>query len=180
MRTPTPTNDTIRWIVPTLDRSTMKSLTTTTAISTAPAIQAARTLFRVATPMLASATRVHRIENAVWTTSERSIASSANGTPPQWWSVRSSTAFAHTNTSAVTRAPACASDTAAIGWSPSRRISTNQSATASRAPTWARSSGLSIGTYGSGAGSPFDTRSEEHTSELQSPYDLVCRLLLEK
>src|SRR5437867_8089116 len=30
--------------------------------------------------------------------------------------------------------------------------------------------------YSSGA----DTRSEEHTSELQSPYDLVCRLLLEK
>src|SRR5207248_7820398 len=31
--------------------------------------------------------------------------------------------------------------------------------------------------------SPFaekPTRSEEHTSELQSPYDLVCRLLLEK
>src|SRR5437867_10019263 len=26
----------------------------------------------------------------------------------------------------------------------------------------------------------YDTRSEEHTSELQSPYDLVCRLLLEK
>src|SRR5437867_5552904 len=25
-----------------------------------------------------------------------------------------------------------------------------------------------------------DVRSEEHTSELQSPYDLVCRLLLEK
>src|SRR5437867_8138844 len=25
-----------------------------------------------------------------------------------------------------------------------------------------------------------DFRSEEHTSELQSPYDLVCRLLLEK
>src|SRR5207248_9800048 len=25
-----------------------------------------------------------------------------------------------------------------------------------------------------------DRRSEEHTSELQSPYDLVCRLLLEK
>src|SRR5207248_4448567 len=30
---------------------------------------------------------------------------------------------------------------------------------------------------GQGAGS---ARSEEHTSELQSPYDLVCRLLLEK
>src|SRR5207248_11451391 len=27
---------------------------------------------------------------------------------------------------------------------------------------------------------PRDPRSEEHTSELQSPYDLVCRLLLEK
>src|SRR5207248_5130299 len=26
----------------------------------------------------------------------------------------------------------------------------------------------------------FRIRSEEHTSELQSPYDLVCRLLLEK
>src|SRR5437867_10722585 len=26
----------------------------------------------------------------------------------------------------------------------------------------------------------FSRRSEEHTSELQSPYDLVCRLLLEK
>src|SRR5207248_8862695 len=27
---------------------------------------------------------------------------------------------------------------------------------------------------------PRQQRSEEHTSELQSPYDLVCRLLLEK
>src|SRR5207248_9222660 len=27
---------------------------------------------------------------------------------------------------------------------------------------------------------PTTGRSEEHTSELQSPYDLVCRLLLEK
>src|SRR5207248_6973389 len=27
---------------------------------------------------------------------------------------------------------------------------------------------------------PHYSRSEEHTSELQSPYDLVCRLLLEK
>src|SRR5207248_9242087 len=32
-----------------------------------------------------------------------------------------------------------------------------------------------------GQGSTFVVeRSEEHTSELQSPYDLVCRLLLEK
>src|SRR6266705_6112723 len=29
-------------------------------------------------------------------------------------------------------------------------------------------------------GNQFGLRSEEHTSELQSPYDLVCRLLLEK
>src|SRR5207248_10284954 len=31
-----------------------------------------------------------------------------------------------------------------------------------------------------GAGAAPVARSEEHTSELQSPYDLVCRLLLEK
>src|SRR5437867_8160606 len=30
------------------------------------------------------------------------------------------------------------------------------------------------------ADEPVVARSEEHTSELQSPYDLVCRLLLEK
>src|SRR5207248_9145395 len=30
------------------------------------------------------------------------------------------------------------------------------------------------------AAAPVQQRSEEHTSELQSPYDLVCRLLLEK
>src|SRR5438067_12021021 len=29
-------------------------------------------------------------------------------------------------------------------------------------------------------GAPADLRSEEHTSELQSRFDLVCRLLLEK
>src|SRR5437867_8073059 len=41
-----------------------------------------------------------------------------------------------------------------------------------------------VGRDGAQAGerrSPHGTmRSEEHTSELQSPYDLVCRLLLEK
>src|SRR5207248_3392236 len=31
-----------------------------------------------------------------------------------------------------------------------------------------------------GSSPPRSGRSEEHTSELQSPYDLVCRLLLEK
>src|SRR5437867_4840194 len=33
---------------------------------------------------------------------------------------------------------------------------------------------------GGGERERIDARSEEHTSELQSPYDLVCRLLLEK
>src|SRR3989454_5945991 len=32
----------------------------------------------------------------------------------------------------------------------------------------------------SGSATGFSTRSEEHTSELQSPCNLVCRLLLEK
>src|SRR5699024_11502792 len=31
-----------------------------------------------------------------------------------------------------------------------------------------------------GSGGSFASRSEEHTSELQSRFDLVCRLLLEK
>src|SRR5207248_11408367 len=44
-----------------------------------------------------------------------------------------------------------------------------RSAQAARAACWARP-----GARGPGR------RSEEHTSELQSPYDLVCRLLLEK
>src|SRR5256885_3631829 len=35
-------------------------------------------------------------------------------------------------------------------------------------------------TVGTWAISPQPTRSEEHTSELQSPCNLVCRLLLEK
>src|SRR5437867_5204756 len=43
----------------------------------------------------------------------------------------------------------------------------------------ARRDGLSfLGQTGLGLNSAI--RSEEHTSELQSPYDLVCRLLLEK
>src|SRR5437867_8106871 len=37
-------------------------------------------------------------------------------------------------------------------------------------PTWARILDVPTNRH----------RSEEHTSELQSPYDLVCRLLLEK
>src|SRR5438094_7722930 len=36
------------------------------------------------------------------------------------------------------------------------------------------------GVFPAGSSCRRTTRSEEHTSELQSPYDLVCRLLLEK
>src|SRR2546426_5465839 len=36
------------------------------------------------------------------------------------------------------------------------------------------------GVNSSGSGAPAQRRSEEHTSELQSPCNLVCRLLLEK
>src|SRR5437867_9581383 len=52
---------------------------------------------------------------------------------------------------------------------------------AGRFVSWA---GLSAGGLGGELGDDgvdvFGHRSEEHTSELQSPYDLVCRLLLEK
>src|SRR5207248_11305839 len=47
-------------------------------------------------------------------------------------------------------------------------------------PFWLETDGTHIGIK---KGEEFilkDLRSEEHTSELQSPYDLVCRLLLEK
>src|SRR2546426_5089385 len=53
-------------------------------------------------------------------------------------------------------------------WSPSGTATMSR---ACRSP-WRRASA-------SRAGAPF-TRSEEHTSELQSPCNLVCRLLLEK
>src|SRR5256885_10023579 len=39
---------------------------------------------------------------------------------------------------------------------------------------------ISLGRRPAGPGRDGETRSEEHTSELQSPCNLVCRLLLEK
>src|SRR5438094_7249712 len=39
---------------------------------------------------------------------------------------------------------------------------------------------LGVTTQSFSVRSSIRSRSEEHTSELQSPYDLVCRLLLEK
>src|SRR2546422_4318197 len=46
--------------------------------------------------------------------------------------------------------------------------------------TWSTSSGRTGPTIRCWATSPAATRSEEHTSELQSRLHLVCRLLLEK
>src|SRR5207248_6689275 len=43
-----------------------------------------------------------------------------------------------------------------------------------------RARGARSGAEPRATSSPSIPRSEEHTSELQSPYDLVCRLLLEK
>src|SRR5438094_1985887 len=46
---------------------------------------------------------------------------------------------------------------------------------------WGSTKSSRVGAYGSGTSCAVTRmRSEEHTSELQSPYDLVCRLLLEK
>src|SRR5690349_22577132 len=47
-------------------------------------------------------------------------------------------------------------------------------------PSVTSTSRLYPGTGASADPPPFDPRSEEHTSELQSRRDLVCRLLLEK
>src|SRR2546426_9315669 len=47
-------------------------------------------------------------------------------------------------------------------------------------PTIPRSSRGSPSFQGKACGSTGTSRSEEHTSELQSPCNLVCRLLLEK
>src|SRR5437867_7282311 len=60
---------------------------------------------------------------------------------------------------------------------PTRRSSDLRASTSRPRQRTAKRLRCGPGTRCSGAGS---ARSEEHTSELQSPYDLVCRLLLEK
>src|SRR2546427_3147677 len=47
-------------------------------------------------------------------------------------------------------------------------------------PKYRRGQMRYIGTGGTGVAADSNTRSEEHTSELQSQSNLVCRLLLEK
>src|SRR5207248_8391603 len=45
---------------------------------------------------------------------------------------------------------------------------------------WVNAYALAVNEENAAGGRVVTARSEEHTSELQSPYDLVCRLLLEK
>src|SRR5207237_10729091 len=67
----------------------------------------------------------------------------------------------------------------AASWcSPSRRAS-RPSASASARSSWPWPPGAGSSRVPK-AGTPVSTRSEEHTSELQSHLNLVCRLLLEK
>src|SRR5437867_7948009 len=56
----------------------------------------------------------------------------------------------------------------------------SQSHKADRPRARSRAGGTTPGARCSCKGGAAGQRSEEHTSELQSPYDLVCRLLLEK
>src|SRR5207249_12146054 len=64
----------------------------------------------------------------------------------------------------------------------SSKSSTSTKSTVSSSDSTARGlgvAGLVVGVLGLAAAA-FAVRSEEHTSELQSRFDLVCRLLLEK
>src|SRR5207248_10450754 len=79
------------------------------------------------------------------------------------------------------------STTGAGGGSTSGTVTVADTVPAGLTPTAATGSGWSCGISGqvatctrSDALAASRCRSEEHTSELQSPYDLVCRLPLEK
>src|SRR5438094_7639958 len=84
--------------------------------------------------------------------------------------------------SATRPASLIASESVGCGAMPSATVSTVDSA--SMATTPASTMSVTCGpTMTRPSSSPYRVswiRSEEHTSELQSPYDLVCRLLLEK
>src|SRR5438105_9629872 len=61
-----------------------------------------------------------------------------------------------------------------------RSTSSSPTAAATRASPSSRRAACSSSHGASAATRPASSRSEEHTSELQSRVDLVCRLLLEK
>src|SRR6266496_6218788 len=66
------------------------------------------------------------------------------------------------------------------GWLPGRHRSTISAATAWSQPPGPRTASSPTPAGSGRQGDPSGPRSEEHTSELQSRRDLVCRLLLEK
>src|SRR2546427_5942585 len=74
--------------------------------------------------------------------------------------------------SATTSSASCSGDP---GFSASPASTPSRRAAASSRCTWTVASGWKVKTD-----APAATRSEEHTSELQSQSNLVCRLLLEK
>src|SRR5207248_7718812 len=80
------------------------------------------------------------------------------------------------------RRTACRRKTAASPRAPAppRRVTLSAGALGGRARADLRHPGAGRGCATWLAGKRVLMRSEEHTSELQSPYDLVCRLLLEK
>src|SRR6201989_3320120 len=84
---------------------------------------------------------------------------------------------------AVISATVAASATAAHKAGPNIVIWTDQdraAAVTKVANAWAATNGATIQVVTKNFGDIRDNRSEEHTSELQSRRDLVCRLLLEK
>src|SRR5207248_10300798 len=74
----------------------------------------------------------------------------------------------------------CCGDHRALHSFPTRRSSDLTSPSGSLAATLPAQSGPRKSMRSMRGRSSTRLRSEEHTSELQSPYDLVCRLLLEK
>src|SRR5207248_354106 len=65
-----------------------------------------------------------------------------------------------------------------VSYDPTRELYVEFNAAFAR--YWKAKTGQLVRVDQSHGGSGKQARSEEHTSELQSPYDLVCRLLLEK
>src|SRR5699024_12730125 len=73
--------------------------------------------------------------------------------------------------------PDCAVATACTGKSCSP---TGNASVSAAKNSWSKTGVISVGTLALSVGNMTCQRSEEHTSELQSRFDLVCRLLLEK
>src|SRR6266705_3994042 len=101
--------------------------------------------------------------------------------PPREKSQRSGCASTQRTLTSGCRRTCAASVAIAVQWSPPSTVSTESAGTsARRSATWDQPVSMSDPAVRSPMSCTPRPRSEEHTSELQSPYDLVCRLLLEK